>query len=135
MYVLEDIDGEVVGSGELSTRLEDTRFVLRQSYEGVPEDGRAAATDVTELAVDASTLAPFGALREAERENDDGATERDVYDWTELDQAVQLAEDNGFPFRFHVLLWGSQQPDWIEELPAAEQLEEIRQWFEAVSQR
>lgn len=60
---------------------------------------------------------------------------RDEYNWTAVDEALELAEANGFPFRYHVLLWGSQQPDWIEELPPEEQLAEIRQWFEAVNER
>ncbi|HKO91716.1 MAG TPA: endo-1,4-beta-xylanase, partial [Polyangiaceae bacterium] len=60
---------------------------------------------------------------------------RDEYNWTGVDEALALAEENGFPFRFHVLVWGSQQPDWIEDLPPAEQLAEIRQWFEAVNER
>ncbi|WP_071781118.1 endo-1,4-beta-xylanase [Adhaeribacter aquaticus] len=60
---------------------------------------------------------------------------RDVMNWTELDAAYKLAKDNNLPFRFHVLLWGNQQPAWIENLPAAEQLEEIKEWFAAVAQR
>ncbi|HEX8530455.1 MAG TPA: endo-1,4-beta-xylanase, partial [Cytophagales bacterium] len=60
---------------------------------------------------------------------------RDVRNWTELDAAYQLAEDNGFPFRFHVLVWGNQQPAWIETLPPAEQLEEIKEWYAAVAAR
>jgi endo-1,4-beta-xylanase len=60
---------------------------------------------------------------------------RDEYDWTGLDEALALARDNGFVFRYHVLVWGSQQPEWIAALPPAEQLEEIREWFEAVSAR
>jgi endo-1,4-beta-xylanase len=60
---------------------------------------------------------------------------RDEFDWTGLDEALAVAEANEFPFRFHVLLWGSQQPDWIEDLPPEEQLAEIRQWFEAVAER
>lgn len=86
VYALEDIDGESFGTGELVTRLEGSRFVLEQRYEGIAEDDRAAATDVTELAVDASTLAPFGALREAVREDDDGRVIRDTYDWTYTDE-------------------------------------------------
>lgn len=81
VYELVTIDGDLLGHGELSTRLEGTRFVLVQDYEGVAEDGRAAATDVTELAVDAATFAPFGALREAVREEDDGSITRDRWDW------------------------------------------------------
>lgn len=37
------------------------------------------------------------------------------------------------PFRMHVLLWGNQQPAWIEDLAPAEQLTEIQQWFTAVA--
>ena len=60
---------------------------------------------------------------------------RDVFNWTGADEAYALARERGFPFRFHVLLWGSQQPAWIATLPPEEQLAEIRQWFEAVNER
>lgn len=60
---------------------------------------------------------------------------RDVMNWTDLDAAYNLAKENGFPFRFHVLVWGNQQPTWIENLPPAEQLEEIEEWFAAVANR
>jgi len=61
--------------------------------------------------------------------------ERDVFNWDALDEARQFAKDNDFSFRFHVMLWGSQQPTWLEALSQEEQLEEIREWFEAVSTR
>jgi len=60
---------------------------------------------------------------------------RDVMNWNELDAAYNLAKDNGFPFHFHVLVWGAQQPSWINDLTPEEQLEEIREWFEAVAER
>lgn len=60
---------------------------------------------------------------------------RDIMNWTALDNAYNLAKQNGFPFRFHVLVWGNQQPSWIESLPPAEQLEEIEEWFAAVAAR
>lgn len=60
---------------------------------------------------------------------------RDVMNWSSLDAAYALAKDNGFPFRFHVLIWGNQQPGWIENLPPEEQLEEIEEWFAAVAER
>ena len=60
---------------------------------------------------------------------------RDVMNWTQLDIAYNLAKDNGFPFRFHVLVWGNQQPRWIVDLPPDEQLEEIKEWFQAVAER
>ena len=60
---------------------------------------------------------------------------RDVLNWDAADEALALAQEHGFPFRYHVLLWGSQQPDWIETLPPEEQLEEIREWMQAVADR
>ncbi|MBE2214694.1 MAG: endo-1,4-beta-xylanase [Opitutaceae bacterium] len=60
---------------------------------------------------------------------------RDVMNWTQLDAAYALAKDNGLPFRFHILIWGNQQPAWIASLPAAEQLEEIQEWYAAVAVR
>jgi endo-1,4-beta-xylanase len=60
---------------------------------------------------------------------------RDSMNWTELDTAYHLAKNNGLPFRYHILVWGNQQPTWIESLPQAEQLEEIQEWFAAVAQR
>ena len=60
---------------------------------------------------------------------------RDQMNWGGLDDAYNLAKDNGFPFRFHVLVWGGQQPGWINDLSSEEQLEEITEWFEAVAER
>jgi endo-1,4-beta-xylanase len=60
---------------------------------------------------------------------------RDVMNWTTLDAAYNFAKNNGFPFRFHVLVWGNQQPAWIENLPTDEQLDEIEEWFNAVADR
>ena len=60
---------------------------------------------------------------------------RDVFNWGDLDTAYALAKNNGLPFHFHVLVWGNQQPNWIDELPVEEQLEEIHEWFAAVAAR
>lgn len=60
---------------------------------------------------------------------------RDQMNWGKIDEAYNFAKDNGFPFRFHVLIWGNQQPGWIEELDAESQLEEIEEWIAAVAER
>jgi endo-1,4-beta-xylanase len=60
---------------------------------------------------------------------------RDRMDWRGLDEAYRVARDNGLPFQMHVMVWGNQQPEWIEKLPVAEQREEIEEWFAAVAQR
>lgn len=58
-----------------------------------------------------------------------------TWNWSELDAAYALAKDNGWPFRFHVLVWGSQQPHWIGGLSQEEQLNAIEAWFRAVAER
>jgi endo-1,4-beta-xylanase len=60
---------------------------------------------------------------------------RDVMNWTDLDAAYNAAKSNGFPFKLHTLVWGNQQPAWIETLQPAEQLAEIEQWFDALAAR
>jgi endo-1,4-beta-xylanase len=60
---------------------------------------------------------------------------RDRMDWSGLDAAYRFAKEHGFPFHMHVMVWGNQQPEWIEKLPPAEQREEIEEWFAAVAQR
>ena len=60
---------------------------------------------------------------------------RNVMNWTQLDAAYNFAKGNGYPFRLHTLIWGNQQPSWIETLSAADQLAEITQWFDAVAAR
>jgi endo-1,4-beta-xylanase len=61
--------------------------------------------------------------------------ERDVMNWDELDAAYRAARDNGLPFQMHVMVWGNQQPEWIEALSPGEQREEIEEWFAEVAAR
>lgn len=64
-----------------------------------------------------------------------GTTRTAPYRWTQLDQAYNFAKSNGFPFTFHTLLWGNQQPTWMASLPPDQQLDEIKKWFAAVAAR
>ena len=66
-----------------------------------------------------------------------GAAEgtRGVFNWTDLDSAYKLAKSNNYPFKMHNLIWGSQQPTWIETLPVDSQLIEIKIWYAAVAKR
>ncbi len=61
--------------------------------------------------------------------------DRDVMNWDALDSAYYLAKNNNFPFNLHVLLWGNQQPTWIETLTTQEQREEIEEWFDTLAAR
>lgn len=60
---------------------------------------------------------------------------RDVMNWAAADEAYQLAKSNGWPFQWHVLVWGNQQPEWMQNLPPAEQLEEFHEWLAAIAAR
>ncbi|MDC2891045.1 endo-1,4-beta-xylanase [Psychrosphaera algicola] len=60
---------------------------------------------------------------------------RDVMNWNELDKAYALAVNNDIPFKLHVLIWGNQQPGWMDTLPKDEQLAEIEEWFAALANR
>lgn len=60
---------------------------------------------------------------------------RDVMNWEQADAAYALAKSNGFVFKWHTLVWGNQQPNWIAALPKEEQLQEITQWYAAIAER
>lgn len=60
---------------------------------------------------------------------------RDQMDFARLDTAYQFARDNGLRFKLHTLVWGQQQPSWVAALPPAEQLEELEEWMQALSER
>ena len=66
-----------------------------------------------------------------------GAVEgtRGVFNWSDLDSAYKLAKLNHYPFKMHNLIWGSQQPTWIETLAVDVQLAEIKNWYAAVAYR
>ena len=61
--------------------------------------------------------------------------ERDQFTWGGLDAAYNHARDNGYIYKHHVLFWGAQQPTWMADLSAAEQLEEIHEWLDALATR
>ena len=56
-----------------------------------------------------------------------------VYNFTEVDQAREFAKVRNFPFRFHVLVWGAQQPTWLKPLSDAEKVQKLKAWFQAVA--
>ncbi|HEX5055606.1 MAG TPA: endo-1,4-beta-xylanase [Gammaproteobacteria bacterium] len=60
---------------------------------------------------------------------------RDVMDWTALDTAYQFSRDHEIPFKLHTLIWGQQQPAWLDALTPEEQLEEIDEWMSELAAR
>lgn len=56
-------------------------------------------------------------------------------DWTTLDEIYNYAGNNIYPVRYHTLVWGSQEPDWVSTLSASEQLAEVTEWIAAAGTR
>jgi GH35 family endo-1,4-beta-xylanase len=55
--------------------------------------------------------------------------QRDVYNWSGLDQAYNYAVSHNIPFKQHNFIWGNQAPSWIGLLSASEQAAEIEEWI------
>ncbi len=60
---------------------------------------------------------------------------RNTMNWSQADLAYNFAKTNGYPFKFHTLVWGSQEPGWIGGLSAADQKAEVIQWINAAGTR
>ena len=54
---------------------------------------------------------------------------RDVYNWAPLDRIYAYAREHNIPVKAHTLVWGSQFPNWINNLSASEQAAEIEEWI------
>ena len=60
---------------------------------------------------------------------------RNIMNWAQADEAYAMAKTHGFVFKWHTLVWGNQQPNWIAALPPEEQLAEIQEWYAAIAAR
>lgn len=56
---------------------------------------------------------------------------RGQYNWGGADIAANYASQHGFPFKFHTLVWGSQYPDWMNNLSQEEQYNAVVKWMDA----
>ena len=52
------------------------------------------------------------------------------YNWVGADKAAKYAKEHGFPFKFHTLVWGSQYPNWMNNLSTEKQYEAIVEWMD-----
>ncbi|MFN6946002.1 MAG: endo-1,4-beta-xylanase [Cytophagaceae bacterium] len=58
-----------------------------------------------------------------------------TYNWADLDLIYNYAKSNNIPFRQHVMVWGSQQPTWMEDLTIEEQRAKVEEWFSTFAER
>jgi endo-1,4-beta-xylanase len=60
---------------------------------------------------------------------------RGSIDWSVLDAMYQYAQSHGFPFKEHNFVWGNQQPDWMDSIPADAQRLEVTKWIREFGER
>jgi endo-1,4-beta-xylanase len=60
---------------------------------------------------------------------------RGVFNWAPLDTVYNFAQQHGYKFKAHNLIWGAQFPSWITSLPQSQQLAEIQKWITMYGQR
>jgi endo-1,4-beta-xylanase len=62
---------------------------------------------------------------------------RNTMNWAAADAAYNHAQANGYKFKFHTFVWGSQYPGWLTSsgLTTAQQRAEIEQWMQLACQR
>ena len=60
---------------------------------------------------------------------------RGTMNWAGADAAYNFAQANGYKFKFHTFVWGSQYPSWLTSLTSAQQRTEIEEWIRLACQR
>ena len=62
---------------------------------------------------------------------------RGTMNWAGADAAYNWAQTNGYKFKFHTFVWGSQFPNWLTNsgLTTAQQRTEIEEWIRLACQR
>jgi endo-1,4-beta-xylanase len=60
---------------------------------------------------------------------------RDNINWSTIQSHYDFARNNGYPYKFHVLVWGNQEPGWIGGLSQSEQRAEVVEWISGAGQR
>jgi len=64
-----------------------------------------------------------------------GSIDTTRWNWSGLDNLYNYAKSNGMLFKDHTLVWGAQQPSWINSLSKEEQLKYIETWMRQVGKR
>ena len=55
--------------------------------------------------------------------------------WSAADAAYNWAQTNGYKFKFHTFVWGSQFPGWLSGLSSTQQRAEVEEWIRLACQR
>jgi GH35 family endo-1,4-beta-xylanase len=61
--------------------------------------------------------------------------ERDRMEWTRMDAYYQYTRERGIALKAHTFCWGSQQPEWIDDLSEVEQAGEVEEYIQTFCER
>lgn len=61
--------------------------------------------------------------------------QRDQMNWSGIDRAYNYAKQHGMPYKQHTFVWGSQYPNWMNNISASEQKAEVEEWIRSYCQR
>lgn len=141
-------------SSDGDTEQSEQPFTLAMDFAGSEEQQRAACERVATLAPQSSSAEYIGNIWREELETDTdflqywqqvtpenagkwGQVEatRDMFDWQRLDAATTFANNNAISFKHHTLVWGGNQPQWLDTLTPQEQAIEIEQWLLSLAER
>lgn len=62
-------------------------------------------------------------------------TTRGNMNWSGSDAIYNYAKKNNLKFKFHNLVWGSQEPTWLSSLSSVDQKNEVSNWIQAAGKR
>jgi GH35 family endo-1,4-beta-xylanase len=60
-------------------------------------------------------------------------TSQSKWSWSGCDDVYKYAKNNGIPFKFHTLIWGSQLPSWLSSLSTTAQTAAITAWMDSAA--
>lgn len=60
---------------------------------------------------------------------------KDVFVWDSLDRIYNFAIENKLLFKFHNLVWGKQQPKFLNNLDSVQQVQQVEQWIRLCGER
>lgn len=60
---------------------------------------------------------------------------QNAWNWGSIDNINSYAQNHKFPFKFHALVWGSQYPGWIRDIPVSARYNAVVRWMDEVKNR
>jgi endo-1,4-beta-xylanase len=118
-------------------------MVPRDAGQAMPEAGRprpASGKYVGNITTRGQVHADFAGMWNQITPENEGkwqsveATRNDMR-WGGLDRVHDYARQHGLIFKQHTMVWGSQQPTWLQGLPAAQQRAEVEEWIRLFCER